>query len=381
MMKKKICYITTLSSTIRAFFVPQLKYLSQNGYDVTIICNDNIHIAEKFEGTDIHIIDVDFPRGISLKKTILSVIYLIKLFRNNKYDLVQYSTPNAALYSSVASCIMGVKVRNYHCMGFRYLGAKGIGKLILKCFEKITCACSTHIECVSQSNLTMGVREHLFPKEKVTVIWNGSTGGVDLKKFDYACKDQWRREVRGELNITDKDLLLGFAGRITKDKGINELIEAFSRLQNNAKLLLIGSPEGVETLNPKLWNWAKKHRNVIIHNAVSDIERYFAAMDVLVLPSYREGFGNVIIEAEAMGTPVVVSSIPGPLDTMIPDETGLCCNVKDAEDLCEKLKIMIADDTLRNQMGKSAYKYARTHFDSNILCQKILDRKRCLIEK
>lgn len=381
MKRKKICYITTLSSTIRAFFVPQLKYLAKNGYDVTIICNDNIKIMEKFKGTDIHIINVDFPRGISLRKTIISIITLIKLFSVNNYDLVQYSTPNAAFYASIASYIMRIKIRNYHCMGFRYLGAKGIGRFMLKCFEKITCACSTHIECVSQSNLTMGVNEHLFSEKKAIVVWNGSTGGVDLKKFDYSCKAQWRNEVREELGISEKDIVLGFAGRITKDKGINELIEAFSMMENSAKLLLIGSPEGVDTLNPKLWNWANNSSNVIIHDTVTDIERYFAAMDVLVLPSYREGFGNVIIEAEAMGIPVVVTAIPGPIDTMIQDKTGLCCNVMDVEDLYEKLKVMVEDDTLRSQMGNEAYKYVSTHFDSEVLCQKILDRKKELFNK
>lgn len=378
---KEICYITTLSSTISSFFVPQLKYLIQNGYDVTIICNDNIQISEEFRGIDIHIINVDFPRGISVKKTILSIFELIRLFHNKKYDLVQYSTPNAAFYASIASYICRIKIRNYHCMGFRYVGAKGIGRFVLKCIEKITCICSTHIECVSQSNLTMGVNEQLFPAKKAIVVWNGSTGGVDLKKFDYSYKNQWRNEVREKLGISEKDIVLGFAGRITKDKGINEFIEAFSMIENSAKLLLIGSPEGIDTLNPKLWDWANNSSNVIIHDSVTDIERYFAAMDVLVLPSYREGFGNVIIEAEAMGIPVVVTAIPGPLDTMIPDKTGLCCNVMDVEDLCKKLKVMVEDNTLRCQMGMDAHKYVSTHFDSEVLCQKILDRKKELFNE
>ncbi len=381
MKRKKICYITTLSSTIRAFFVPQLKYLAKNGYDVTIICNDNIKIMEKFKGTDIHIINVDFPRGISLRKTIISIITLIKLFSVNNYDLVQYSTPNAAFYASIASYVMRIKIRNYHCMGFRYLGAKGIGRFMLKCFEKITCACSTHIECVSQSNVDLGVKEHLFSNAKATVVWNGSTGGIDLDRFNYAFKEQWRKEIRRELGISEKDLLFGFVGRITRDKGINELLEAFLKLNNNEKLLIIGSPEGINTLNPKLWDCAKNNRNIMIHEVVPDIERYFAAMDVLVLPSYREGFGNVIIEAEAMGIPVVVTAIPGPIDTMIPDKTGLCCNVMDVEDLYEKLKVMVEDDTLRSQMGNEAYKYVSTHFDSEVLCQKILDRKKELFNK
>ena len=118
---------------------------------------------------------------------------------------------------------------------------------------------------------------------KATVVWNGSTGGVDLKKFDCNKRERWRTEIRKELDISEKDILFGFAGRITKDKGINELIQAFLELKNESKLLLIGPPEGINTLDTKLWNWAKENESVLIHDAVSDIERYFAAMDVLIL--------------------------------------------------------------------------------------------------
>ncbi len=376
----KICYVVTIPLTIESFFIPQLRYLAENGFDVTVVCSNDSSLQEKL-GESIRFYPIDIPRGISIGGSIYALKALTQFFKKEKFDLIQYSTPNAAFYSSIAAKKADCKVRNYHLMGLRYLGASGMGRTILKVLERIACHNSTSIECVSKSNMEMGINEGLFPREKVTVVWNGSTGGVDLSRFDFSKRQQWRKEIRKELGYSANDFVYGFVGRITKDKGINELIEAFSKLKNNVKLLIIGSPEGVDTLNPKLWNWANNSSNVIIHDTVTDIERYFAAMDVLVLPSYREGFGNVIIEAEAMGIPVVVTAIPGPIDTMIQDKTGLCCNVMDVEDLYEKLKVMVEDDTLRSQMGNEAYKYVSTHFDSEVLCQKILDRKKELFNK
>lgn len=214
---KKICYVVTIPITIRAFFIPQLKYLADNGFDVTVICSNDEKLQEEL-GQDIKYLPVNIPRGISFKDSIITVRKLIKIFRKEKFDLVQYSTPNAALYSSIAAKIVGVKVRNYHLMGYRYLGANGIGKKILKLIEKITCRLSTNIECVSRSNLELGIKEKVFNGDKATVVWNGSTGGVDLNRFDYSKRELWRMDVRRELGILENDFLFGFVGRITKDK-------------------------------------------------------------------------------------------------------------------------------------------------------------------
>lgn len=376
----KICYVVTIPVTIQSFFIPQLQFLADNGFDVTVVCSQDPNLRSIL-GDKINFHPIDIPRGISVGRMIKSIQLLTIFFKKENFDIIQYSTPNAAFCASVSAILSRNMVRNYHLMGFRFLGAKGIEKYLLKYLEKITCMFSTHIECVSQSNLNLGVKEKLFPESKATVVWNGSTGGVDLKKFDYIHKERWRKEVRYELGIDKDDVLFGFVGRITKDKGINELIEAFSKLQNDEKLLLIGPLEGVNTLNSRLWEWAKNNSNVIILDAVLDIERYFAAMDVLVLPSYREGFGNVIIEAEAMGTPVIVSEIPGPIDAILPSKTGLFCISKDSGDLYKKLKMMSSDKLCRNQMGNAARYYVRACFDSEVLCYKILVRKMELCNK
>lgn len=373
---KKICYVVTIPLTIRAFFVPQLKYLADNGFDVTVICSYDDSLKKEL-GQKVHYSPVEIPRGISLSGSVTAVRKLIKIFRKEKFDLVQYSTPNAALYASIAAKIVGIKVRNYHLMGYRYLGANGTGRKILKMIEKVTCMLSTNIECVSKSNLELGVREELFSQSKATVVWNGSTGGVDTRRFDYNKREQWRTDVRKELGISPNVFLFGFVGRITKDKGINEILEAFREIQSEAKLLLLGSPEGIDTLEPTLWEEAQQNPNIYIHDSVSDIERYYAAIDVLLLASYREGFGNVIIEAAAVGTPAIVSNIPGPIDTIINKKTAFTVKVKDVSDLIDKMKVIRNSDYI--QMGIDAATYSKDTFESTKINSRILERKNMLL--
>lgn len=373
---KKICYVVTIPLTIRSFFIPQLKHLADNGFDVTVICSYDEGLQKEL-GQNIHYLPVEIPRGISLSGSITAVRELVKILNKEKFDLVQYSTPNAALYASVAAKIVGVKVRNYHLMGYRYLGASGVGKKILKMMEKVTCMLSTHIECVSKSNLELGIDEKLFNRSKATVVWNGSTGGVDTNRFNYNKREQWRGEVRKKLGILADDFIFGFVGRITRDKGINEILKAFREMQRDSKLLLLGSPEGIDTIEPELWKESQQNPNIYICDSVSDVERYYAAIDVLLLPSYREGFGNVIIEAASVGTPAIVSNIPGPVDTIISQKTAFTVEVRNVPDLINKMNDIRNSDHIK--MGMDAAIYSNNTFDSTKLNSKILERKNMLL--
>lgn len=376
----KICYVVTIPLTIEAFFIPQLKYLANNGFDVTVICSNSLTLQKKL-GESIHFCPIEIPRGISIGGSISAIKKLTIFFRKEKFDLIQYSTPNAAFYSSIASRIVGCKVRNYHLMGFRYLGASGKGKFLLKLLEKVACWNSTSIECVSKSNMEIGIAEKLFSREKATVVWNGSTGGVDLVRFDFNKRAQWRREVRDVLGYDEDDFVYGFVGRITRDKGINELLAAFLELKDNSKLLLVGDIEKDNHLDIELLAEAQENSNIKIHHFVSDIERYYAAIDVLVLPSYREGFGNVVIESEVMGTPVIVSEIPGPTDASEQNRTALWVKPKNSESLKQAMKYIMINPEKRKEMGNYCVKFVRNNFDEKLLNEEILKRKRKLLDE
>ena len=376
---KKICYVVTLPVTIKAFFIPQLKFLSQNGYDVTVICSKEEGL-DKLLGEDIKYLPVDIPRGISFLGSLKAIKNLKKIFKREKFDLIQYSTPNASFYSSIAGKKAGIKIRNYHLMGLRYLGAHGIIRKILKWIEKKTVKTSTSIECVSQSNLELCVKEGLFSRDKATVIFNGSTGGVDLERFDYKKSLTWRSEKRHEYKLQEDNLVFGFVGRITKDKGVNELLEAFITVnQRNplTRLVLIGNIDEASLLTEEFLKELENNENIIHIPQTPKVEEYFPMLDVLVLPSYREGFGNVVIEAEAMGVPVIVSDIPGPIDAMKEGETGLKVEVKNVPALVEAMEK--SENFKKDGYPEKARLFAEQNFDSKILCEKILLRKNELL--
>lgn len=368
----KICYVVTIPMTIESFFIPQLRFLAENEFNVTVICSNDSTLQEKL-GDSIRFYPINIPRGVSIVGSLFTLKSLIQFFKKEKFDLIQYSTPNAAFYSSIAARIVGCKIRNYHLMGIRYLGAAGLGRMILKLIEKFTCYNSTSIECVSKSNMELGIKEGLFGREKVTVVWNGSSGGVDLSRFNYSYRNQWRAEIRKTLGYHDDDFIYGYVGRITKDKGINELLSAFFKVNDDSKLLLVGNIETNNCLDKDLLIKASNNSSILFHDYAANIEKYYAAIDVLILPSYREGFGNVIIETAAMGTPSIISDIAGPIDAVEIGKTALVIKPKDVNSLIDAMKIIRTIDC--KKMGKDAEQYVRLKFDSAVLCRKILERK------
>lgn len=276
---KKICYIVTLPVTIKAFFIPQLKYLSNKGFEVSVICNEDFELRNELNN-EIKFIPVNIPRGISFIDSIKTIKKLVVIFKTEKYDLVQYSTPNAAFYSAIAAKITKIKIRNYHCMGFRYLGFRNITREVFKSIEKITCYLSTHIECVSKTNLELGITEKLFSKDKATVVFNGSTGGVDLKKFNINYRKQWRTELRRKYGIDEKDFVYGFVGRIE---------ELMTFLKSEFDYVIIDTPP------------AYLFSDAAILAGYADRVLYVVRHDMAEIPQIEKGMESFIQEDKLLG--------------------------------------------------------------------------------
>jgi len=372
---KKICYLTTIKDSISVFFVPQLNYLSENGFEVTVISDKSLNYSRKLSER-VRRIDIDIPRGVSLSGTVRSIMVLKRIFQKERYDMVQYSTPNASFCASIAAKLAGIQIRNYHMMGFRYQGFTGIKRLIFRSIEKLTCAMSTSIECVSKGNRQFGIDEKIFKADKAVVVWHGSTGGVDVKKFDVSKRDMWRSAIREQLGITQEEFVFLFVGRITGDKGINELLKAFMNLHMDAKLVMVGNQEGFDTIDTGLWEKAAASDSIMIRPAVSYIEEYYAAADCLVLPSYREGFGNVLIESTCTGTVCIATDIPGPSE-IIDNIGGYKCRVKDAHDLRDKMRIAVRDR--QKHIPIDIANRAALFYNADTLNKEILKRKKKLL--
>jgi len=371
----KICFITTIPATLESFFLDLAEYIhNHTDWDISFICSENEEFAKSLPEY-IHYYPVHMERGISFSG-IKAIFEMKRIFEREKFDIIQYSTPNAAFFASIAARIVKAPIRNYHLMGFRFLGSNGPMKLFLKTIEKIACKLSTHIECVSESNRKIGIENKLFDNDKAVVVWNGSTGGVNVSKFDYSKRQLYRDEIRKKYDISENEFVFGFVGRVVADKGVNEILEAFSRI-DNAKLFMIGRAENIESVNETLYKESLNNKNIIYTGNVDGVEQYFSAIDVLLLPSYREGFGNVVIEAGAMGTPAIISNIPGPTDAIVPDLTAKVVEVKNAESLYEAMIFMMNTDY--KLMGINAKDFVVNSFESNKLNERIVMRKKELL--
>lgn len=380
---KKICFITTISSTLKAFVLKTAEYIHKNtDWDISFICNYDENF-EKSLPSYIHYIPVKMERGISFAG-IKAMFEMIKIFKHEKFDLIQYSTPNASLYAAIAGKLARVPVRLYCQWGMIFVSFSGIKRKIFKFIEKTVCRLSTHIQPDSKGNLDFSHNEGLYPQNKGSVIWNGSACGVNLEKFDLTKKQEYRDEIRNKYNFFPDDFVFGFVGRITRDKGINELFEAYKKIvqdNKNTYLLMVGNTEQDGTIQKDLFEWAQNCENVIFTGFTNEVEKYVSAMDTYILPSYREGFGLGVIEAEAMGVPVIVTNIPGPMDAMIDNVTGRAVSPKDVMSLKNVMCDMLHNQQEAKAYGKAGIKFATENFEQKQFLEKVLHNRKNLLNE
>ena len=376
---KKICYITTIPLTLNAFVLETAKYIyAQTGWDITFVCDQDEEFAESLPEY-IHYHPIPMERGISLAG-IRAMLEMKRFFKEQQFDLIQYSTPNASLYAAMAGSMAHVPVRLYCQWGMAFVGFSGLKRKIFKAVEKFVCSHSTWIEPDSRSNLNFSHQQGLYPESKGSVIWNGSACGVKLDKFQFENKEIWRQDIRAKLNIPDDAFVYGFVGRITRDKGINELLQATRSImeqRDDTYLLFVGPDEADATVDPDLIAWAKAEPRVIFAGFTKVVEQYLSAMDVYILPSYREGFGMGVVEAEAMGVSVIVTNIPGPIDAMLKDETGLVIEKKSVSQLQDAMKAMFSADL--SAMGQAGLKFAREGFEQQEFFKRVLEDRKNLL--
>lgn len=365
----KICGITTRAATSRVM-LNNLEFLNQHGYDACIICEPDKLLESDLKLKNIRYIPFPMKAGtVNVFEVVKNVIAFIKIFRKERFDIIQYASCNASLYASIAGFITQVPVRILLQWGLTYLGFSGTKLKIFRLIEKITCRLSTHVQPDSHSNFKFAVEEHLFPSKKGNVIWHGSACGLDFSRFDITKKNIWREQIRSEFSISSDAKIYGFIGRVVRDKGINELLEAFIRytsVYDNNYLLILGPLDGLDELREDLVKETITNRKIIFTGGRSDINKCYASLDYVVMPSYREGFSMVLLEAAAMGIPVISSNINGSIDFVIEKETGFLFDVKSSDSLYEALvKSYNISEGEYSALSQEAYNTAVTGYNLN----------------
>jgi glycosyltransferase involved in cell wall biosynthesis len=383
-VNKKICFVVTVSLAAKNFLQWSFEDMHNAGYDISLLCDMDEEYMNSLPAY-VHKYPLKMARGIDVAGSLKAIKYMTELFKREQFDIVQYSTPNASLYASIASKKAKIPVRLYCQWGMVYLGFEGIKRKIFKTIEKIICKNSTDVQPDSKGNLDFCRANGFYDEGKSRIVWNGCANGLDVDKFDIKKKQQYRQEIRSKFKFDDDTVVLGFLGRIGRDKGFNELMLCFKKLKDkyeNIKLLYVGYNEKPETVDQELLKYFEECPDIVSTNGwVDDPQRYLSAMDIFLFPSYREGFGNVVIEAEAMGVPVVVSDIPGPQNGMVDGKTGFKVPARQWEPLYEKAGVLIEDSELREKFGLEGSTFVVDNFNSKILIKKIIENRNWLLNR
>ena len=357
-------FITTTIPTTLGFFKGNLGYLSE-WFDVCAISSqaENLRAVGEREGVRTYCIPMERP--IALIKDFICLFKFILFFFKERPYVVHGNTPKASMLSMVSAWITRVPVRIYMCHGLRYQGTQGKMRKLLMLMEKLTSACATEVICVSNGVRDTFAKDGICPKSTSVVLGAGSATGLDIEHFNPDIVES--NVMRTELGLSKDDFVFIFVGRIVGDKGINEMVAAFNRLSEeyrHAHLVLIGNEELEQ--NPI----AEDSRNVIQSNkrihAIgrrSDVRPYLKDADAFVFPSYREGFGMVLIEANAMGTPAISSDIIGCNEIIIEGENGTLIPSRDEESLYIKMKDWLLHPDEVRQMSCMCRKSIVKRFD------------------
>jgi len=365
----RIARVSTIPFFVVTQLITQLETISCAGASVTVITSDDelgkaIAQLDYCEFEPIYI-----PRQISIFADMVALYKLWRLFRNRNFDIVHSTTPKAGLLCAIASRLARTPIRLHTFTGQAWLTLKMPKKAIIKFCDHLIGLLNTQCYADSFSQREFLIKNKIVSKKKITVLGSGSLAGVDIARFT---QDNFsiekKNQIRCSLKLSRETVVILFVGRVTKDKGLYELLEAVHHLLSDGydiSLLIVGPFE--QQFEQEIRPYAQQlcGNKVMFTGFCTNPEYMMSVADILCIPSYREGFGTVVIEAAAMGIPVVGTNIYGLSDAIVDGETGLLIEKQNVFQLIEALQKLIKNKQLRKQLGEKAKKRAINEFDSN----------------
>ena len=393
---RKLLRITTVSGSLSGLLKGQLRFLNQY-YEVVGVASDTGSLKEVEKREGIRVINLPMERSINLQKDLVSLMGMIKIIRREKPFIVHANTPKGSLLAMIASWWCRVPIRIYTVTGLRFETAFGNFRRLLVMMEKITCACATKVIPEGEGVKNTLIKNRIT-KKPLRKILNGNINGIDTTYFDPALyTENDKRLLQNELHIGKTDFVFIHVGRLVKDKGINELVAAFSKLKTDRnqsidkdvstfnlsspipKLILVGRLEQeLDPLNSETLEKMRNDADIISVGYQDDVRPYFAISDVLAFPSYREGFPNVVMQAGAMGLPSIVTDINGCNEIIIEGKNGIIIPPKNKEALSEAMKYMIEHPTERRKMAEAARPLIASRYEQQAVWNALLEEYRSL---
>ncbi|AMA49842.1 glycosyltransferase family 4 protein [Flavobacterium covae] len=373
MVKKKIVRITTVPISLVKLLTGQLTYMSQY-YDVVAISSENENLEKFGKENQVAIFCLNLTRKITPIQDTIAIFRLIVFLLKNKPEIVHTHTPKAGMVGMIASKIAGVPHRLHTVAGLPLMEAVGVKRKILNLVEKLTYVCATKVYPNSKGLEKFILENNFAPKEKIKIIGNGSSNGINTAFFaPEQISEEETLKLKAQLDIAKDDFVFIFVGRLVKDKGINELITAFTNLNlSKTKLLLVGALESdLDPLLPETLTEIEENINIINVGYQSDVRPYFKVANVLVFPSYREGFPNVVMQAGAMELPAIVSNINGCNEIIEEGKNGLIIPVKNSKAIEEAMRKVYQEKSLFDQLKSNARQMIVSRYEQKIIWEAI----------
>jgi glycosyltransferase involved in cell wall biosynthesis len=369
--------IAVNSSLALGFLQGQPEYFQNSGFDVTVLCPEKRPGEwEVARPEGVRVLEVSMEREISPVRDIRSLWRLFGILRTLRPTVTNVGTPKAGLLGGFAAWLTGVPCRFYTLHGLRFETATGWRRELLMFTERLACRFAHRVVCVSHSVRRKALAHGLVDREKALVFGAGSCNGVDISRFA-PTPERIRRaaELRCQFRIPADTPVALFVGRLTRDKGICELLQAFLQIENRIpglRLLLVGSFEDGDPLPKDVRERLEAHQRVILVGPVNDPAPYYALADVLILPSHREGLPTVILEGHAAGKPVIGASATGIVDLLVDRETGLLFPVGDAPALAEAISRIIEDKALAGKIAFAGQEQVKRKFRQELIWSALL---------
>ncbi|WP_339661517.1 glycosyltransferase family 4 protein [Croceibacter atlanticus] len=373
---KKLVRITTVPISLEKLLENQLNFMSKY-YHVTAMSAEKERLKMFGENQDIKTFHLELTRKITPLQDLKAVYKLYKFLKEIKPHIVHTHTPKAGIVGMLAAYIARVPHRLHTVAGLPLMEATGIKRKVLNAVEKLTYVCATKVYPNSKGLKDFILTENLSKPSKLKIIGNGSSNGIDTTYFDpNRYTETFKNELKLKLGISKTDKVFIFVGRLVSDKGINELISAFNKLQQNhqnIKLLLVGSLESdLDPLHKQTLNTIKSNQHIISLGFQKDVRPWFAISDMLTFPSYREGFPNVVLQASAMGLPCIVSNINGCNEIITDNLNGLIIPKKDPDALEDAMKVLVENPILYIKLKENTRKFIQEKYERKVFWKALL---------
>jgi glycosyltransferase involved in cell wall biosynthesis len=370
MRKKRLLRITTVPISLVTLLKGQLKFFQENGFEVLAVSAHGPEI-QKLKSEGIKHVAIGMTRQITPLRDFISLIRLIVLIVKFKPDIVHTHTPKAGLLGMLAAWICRVPTRMHTVAGLAWIETSGMKRALLMTMERVTYKCSHKIYSNSNNLRAFLEREMFFSEGKMKVIGSGSSNGIDSKYFNSSVAlIEDSKKLRLKYSMGENDIAFSFVGRVVKDKGISELVEAFVELNkiNPCWLFIVGAfePE-LDPIPERILKMIEGCDRIIMAGHQQDVRPWLMASNVFVLPSYREGFPNVVMQAACLELPCIVSNINGCNELIQHSTSGLIVESKSVSQLKQAMEILMQDERKRKDFGMVARKFVSENFDQQFV--------------